>query len=227
MTAGPDTTATTRTQRRAAASRRAVLDAARSIIAARGAEALTLEVVAEQADVAVQTIYNRVGGRAALLAAVAEEALDESRSYMDAAYEAEGTVEERLLLVAAAYAQFARERPHEFRILVEPPNESDAIDRIAALTRAQNARLAGVLREGARSGEVRGDLNPDDLATTLWAAFNGLLSLAWRPGDLRADQQTIDRLLAAHLSAVGDGIRGAVSSTEPVGARPQATSTFP
>ena len=200
-------TGTTRTQRRAAANRRSVLEAARGIIAAHGVGALTLEAVAEQADVAVQTIYNRVGGRSALLTAVAEEALDESRVYMDAAYESEGTVEERLLLVAAAYARFARERPHEFRILVEPPDESDAVERIAALTQAQNARLAEVLREGARSGSVRADLDPDDLATTLWAALNGLLSLAWRPGNLGADPTTIDRLLAVYLMAVRDGLR--------------------
>ncbi|WP_032364647.1 TetR/AcrR family transcriptional regulator [Rhodococcoides fascians] len=200
-------TGTTRTQRRAAANRRSVLEAARSIIAAEGVGALTLEAVAEQADVAVQTIYNRVGGRSALLTAVAEEALDESRVYMDAAYESKGTVEERLLLVAAAYARFARERPHEFRILVEPPDEPNAVERIARLTQAQNSRLAEVLGEGARSGSVRADLNPDDLATTLWAALNGLLSLAWRPGSLGADQKTIDRLLAVYLMALRDGIR--------------------
>lgn len=65
--------------------------------------------------------YNRVGGRSAVLTAVAEQALEESRGYLDPAYEAERDTEERILLVAAAYARFGRERPHEFRILVEPP----------------------------------------------------------------------------------------------------------
>lgn len=113
----------TRTQQRAAENRRTVIDAAREIIATQGVEALTLEAVAEKADVVVQTIYNRVGGRSALLTAVAEQALEQSRVYMDPAYEADGTVEERMMLAANAYARFARERPHEFRILVEPPNE--------------------------------------------------------------------------------------------------------
>lgn len=197
----------TRTQQRAAANRRAVVDAARRIIATQGADALTLEAVADEADVVVQTIYNRVGGRSALLTAVAEQALDESRVYMDVAYAAQGSVEERLLLVAEAYSRFARERPHEFRILVEPPGEPEAVERIAALTRSQNARLARVLRESAESGLVRDDLDPDDLATALWAALNGLLSLAWRPGSLHADQDTIDRLLVTYISTVRDGLQ--------------------
>ncbi|OBK85074.1 TetR/AcrR family transcriptional regulator [Mycolicibacter sinensis] len=197
----------TRTQQRAAENRRTVLDAAREIIATQGVEALTLEAVAEKADVVVQTIYNRVGGRSAVLTAVAEQALEESRVYMDAAYDAQGTVEERILLAAEAYARFARERPHEFRILVEPPNEPDAVERIAELTRTQNARLTEVIREGKQAGLIRADLDPDDVTTALWAALNGLLALAWRPGDLRANPETIDRLLATYIATVSDGLR--------------------
>ncbi|MGU3502486.1 TetR/AcrR family transcriptional regulator [Mycobacterium sp. C31M] len=197
----------TRTQQRAAANRRAVVDAAREIIATQGSEALTLEAVAEKADVVVQTIYNRVGGRSAVLTAVAEQALEESRIYMDAAYSAQGTVEERVLRVAEAYARFARERPHEFRILVEPPNEPDAVERIAELTHSQNARLTNVIREGIQVGIIRSDLDPDDISATLWATFNGLLSLAWRPGSLGAGPAVIDRLLGVYLATVGDGLR--------------------
>ncbi|QLL05356.1 TetR/AcrR family transcriptional regulator [Mycobacterium vicinigordonae] len=196
-----------RTQQRAAANRRAVLDAAREIIATQGVDALTLEAVAERADVVVQTIYNRVGGRSAVLTAVAEQALEESRAYMDPAYDADGGAEDRILLAAAAYARFARERPHEFRILVEPPNEPDAVKRIAELTRVQNARLADVIREGIQVGVLRPDLDPDDIATALWAALNGLLALAWRPGGLHASPETIDRLLTAYIATVTDGLR--------------------
>lgn len=204
----PDGSASlTRTQQRAAENRRMVIDAAREIIATQGADALTLEGVAEKADVVVQTIYNRVGGRSALLTAVAEQALEESRAYMDPAYEAEGTVEDRILLAARAYALFARERPHEFRVLVEPPNEPEAVERIAALTRTQNARLTDVIREGMQAGIVRADLDPDDLTTALWATLNGLLALAWRPGALHEGPEAIDRLLAAYIATVSDGLR--------------------
>lgn len=198
---------TTRTQQRAEANRRSVIDAAQEIIAAHGVNALTLEAVAERADVVVQTIYNRVGGRSALLTAVAEQALEESRSYMDPAYSAQGSVEERIDLAAAAYTRFARERPHEFRILVEPPDEADAVSRIAELTRTQNARLANVIRDGIASGIFRSDLDPESVVTVLWATLNGLLSLAWRPGAMGESLESIDRLVETYLATVGDGLR--------------------
>lgn len=61
--------------------------------------------------------------------------------------------------------------------------------------RSQNARLATVIRQGASAGVVRADLDPDDLATTLWATLNGLLSQAWRPGGQHADPQPSTEIL--------------------------------
>lgn len=197
----------TRTQRRAAANRQLIVDAAREIVATQGADALTLEAVAERADVAITTIYNRVGGRSALLTAVAEQAMEENRSYMDAAYAAVGTPEERLFLAAATYARFARERPHEFRILVEPAEEPEAVARIAELTREQNGKLADAIRDAIGAGIARPDLDPDDLATMFWATLNGLLALAWRPGALRVDADTLDRLITTYVATVADGLR--------------------
>jgi AcrR family transcriptional regulator len=197
----------TRTQRRAAATRESVVNAAREIIATEGTTALTLEAVAERADVAIQTIYNRVGGRSALLTAVAEQAMEENRTYMDAAYSAEGTAEERLFGASAAYARFARERPHEFRILVEPADEPEAVARIAELTREQNAKLADVIRDAISTRTARPDLDPDDLATVFWATLNGLLALSWRPGALRVDGKDLERLLTTYTATVADGLR--------------------
>lgn len=184
-----------------------MVEAAREIIAGEGADALTLEAVAERADVAVQTIYNRVGGRSALLTAVAELAMEENRAYMDAAYEAEGTVEERLLLVTAAYVRFARERPHEFRILVDPPAEPETLEGVTSLIEEQNAKLANLLRDGVSTGTSRADLDPDRTSTVLWATLNGLLALAWRTDRLRQDADELDALLATYVETISDGLR--------------------
>lgn len=200
-------TTQTRTQRRAAANRALIVDAAREIVATQGSEALTLEAVAERADVAIQTIYNRVGARAALLVAVAEQAMEQSRVYMDAAYDADGTPEERILLAGAEYSRFALERPHEFRILVEPPNEPEAVEQIAELTREQNTKLADVIRDAIATGDARSDLDPDDIATALWAMLNGLIALSWRPGSLHQNSEDLQRLIATSTTIVIDGLR--------------------
>ena len=55
-------------QRRA--TRQRVLDAARALLLSRGYGGATIEAIARRAGVSVQTIYNTVGGKAAVLKAV-------------------------------------------------------------------------------------------------------------------------------------------------------------
>ena len=204
---GMDTTAGTRTQRRAAATRQNIVQAAKDILATHGSAALTIEAVADRADVAVQTIYNRVGGRSALLLAVAEMAMLENREYMDAAYATPGTIEERLLLTATAYTRFALESPHEFRLLVEPPDHPEALSRIAELIKEQNNKLAATIRDGIAEGVLGVDADPEVLATAPWAMWNGILSLGWRADPLRADRERLQQLLDAAAGTMLLGLR--------------------
>lgn len=90
---------------------------------------------------------------------------------------------------------------------VEPADEPEAVARLADLIRRQNAKLAQAIRDGMDIGLVRADLDPDKLATALWASLNGLLALAWRPGALRVDPGTLDVLLASFVATVRDGLR--------------------
>jgi AcrR family transcriptional regulator len=201
-----DAPAATRTQRRAAATRQGIVQAARDLLASGGSAALTIEAVADRADVAVQTIYNRVGSRSALLLAVAEMAMLENREYMDAAYAEPGTIEERLRLTASAYIRFAVERPHEFRLLVEPPDDPEASSRIAELIKEQNSKLAATIRDGVADGTLGTDVDPEVLSTALWAMWNGILSLGWRADSLQAGPERMKLLLDAAIQMVTDGL---------------------
>lgn len=198
--------APSRTARRAAATRESIVDAAQALLTDGGPAALALEAVAQRADVAVQTIYNRVGGRSALLIAVAERALEENRAYMDAAYAAPGAPRERVLRAAAAYARFAAERPHQFRLLADPPEEPEALERVAELIEEQNTKLAAALREGVAEGGLNPALDPDLTASALWAMMNGLLGLAWRADRLRADPQRLSALWETAVAVLLDGL---------------------
>jgi AcrR family transcriptional regulator len=197
----------TRTQRKARATRLSILKAAETLLAEGGRDAVTLEAVATRADVAVQTLYNRVGGLSALLIAVAERALEENRQYMDAAYASPGGVEDRLYAVAAAYTNFAKERPHQFRILVEPPNEPEALTRIANLVREQNAKLGALIRRGIDEAVIDGGFDPEIASTALWTMMNGVLSLMWRTDSLRADAAQIDAIFDTVMKMLTDGLK--------------------
>ncbi|HEY0585583.1 MAG TPA: TetR/AcrR family transcriptional regulator [Pseudoduganella sp.] len=196
----------TRTQRKANATRLAILEAAETLLVEGGRDAVTLEAVAKRADVAVQTLYNRVGGLSALLMAVAERALEENRQYMDAAYATPGGVEDRLHAVAAAYTNFAKERPHQFRILVEPPNEPEALTRIANLIREQNAKLGALIRRGIDEAVIDGGYDPELASAALWSMMNGVLSLMWRTDSLRADAAQIDAMFETVMKILTNGL---------------------
>ncbi|MBC2641926.1 MULTISPECIES: TetR/AcrR family transcriptional regulator [unclassified Rhodococcus (in: high G+C Gram-positive bacteria)] len=196
----------TRTTRRAAANSRAIVDAAEELILEVGSDALTLDAVSARADVAVQTIYNRVGGRSALLIAVAERAFEENRQYMDAAYAAPGTPIERVLRAAEAYTRFAVERPHQFRLLADPPNEPNALARVADLIEEQNTKLATAISDGIADETIPAHIDPTMTATVLWAAWNGILALRWRADRLRADDTQIQGLVATMAQIVINGL---------------------
>lgn len=197
---------TTRTARRAAATCRAIVDAAEAIMLEYGSDAITLEEVADRADVAVQTIYNRVGGRSALLVAVAERAFNDNRQYMDAAYSAPGTPVDRILRAAKAYVRFAAERPHQFRLLVDPPSEPVALTRIADLVAEQNNKLAAALADGIADGSINPHLDPASAATALWAAMNGILALNWRADRLRSDDTQTHELVDTMITVITEGL---------------------
>jgi AcrR family transcriptional regulator len=63
-----------------AATRRRLLDAALEVLAEVGADALTMQAVAERADVALRTLYNHVGSKEELMLEAFGGQLDEFRA---------------------------------------------------------------------------------------------------------------------------------------------------
>jgi AcrR family transcriptional regulator len=195
-----------RTQRKAAATRRTIISTAKSLIIESGVNALTLESVAERADIAVQTIYNRVGGRPALLIAVAELALEEHNKYMQDALAASAPAREKMRLIAESYTRFAFERPNEFRLLLDPQGEPEALQRISELINEQNAKTAAVIRAGLAAGTIRADLDPDQVALAAWAMMNGILSLAFRDDQTHYYAKQVPVLIDTAINLLVDGL---------------------
>ncbi|MDI1302581.1 MAG: TetR/AcrR family transcriptional regulator [bacterium] len=203
----PDTNAVTRTQRRSADMRRTLIEVAETLLIEGGASAVTAEEVARLADVSLQTVYNRVGGKPALLLAIAERAMEENRQYIDEAYDGGGNAEERGWRIFHAYVRFALERPHQFRILANPPEAPEAIARMAVMAQEQNARLASIIRDGIAENRVNPALDPDSTANALWAMLNGLLCLALRNDALRPGTVSPEALVQAALMMIQFGLR--------------------
>ncbi len=161
----------------AAATRSAVLRAARSLFTTRGYAATSVAEVARRAGVSVDTVYASVGRKPELLLAVHDMLLGssdepiaaEERDYVRRVRSAR-TATEKIRIYADALAEvLPRTVP-----LVLALREAAATDRRCATVaaalderRADNMhRLAADLRV---TGEVRADLSDDDVATLVWS----------------------------------------------------------
>jgi AcrR family transcriptional regulator len=183
-----------------------IICAADELVQEHGPAGLTTEQVADRADVSVQTVYNRVGGKPALLIAIAEKALESSREYMDVALASEGTPAERVRLAAEAFARFALDKPHQFQILVNPPNEPGAMERVAHLLRVQNGKLADTLQKGVDTGVMNPQLDAATTATALWAMMSGILTAALRTDGLRPPPEQLPNLIAQAIVIIEQGL---------------------
>src|SRR5436305_13314364 len=114
--------ALSRAERRKARTTTAILDAAERHFLERGFQNAKVDEIAEDADVAVGSVYNHFASKEGLYAAALERALDLFETYMvdEIKPDPDGTALEQLLEVAGRVARFGRERPGHLRMLVLP-----------------------------------------------------------------------------------------------------------
>lgn len=156
--------------------RRALINAAVTIIADHGAEAFTLREAARRLGVNHRAAYRHFADKTSLLAAVGEQgfaALSEAaRTEIGAATDPQA----RLLAMARAYVAFADEHPAHFRVMFGPRlNEDGAAVFETQMTEAYKSLEAEIR---AALGETSA---PDEAITdaliAYWAVLHGLASL--------------------------------------------------
>ncbi|MCW0211834.1 MAG: TetR/AcrR family transcriptional regulator [Pseudonocardia sp.] len=161
----------------AARTRRAVLGAARELLAERGYAATTVSEIARRAGVAIDTVYASVGRKPAVLRALVETAISGTddtvpalqRDYVSRARAAR-TAGEKFSIYAEALAGIQQRMTPVFLALrdaaVTDPDCAALWTEISE-RRARNMRLfAADLRA---TGELRADLDDDSVADVIWS----------------------------------------------------------
>jgi TetR/AcrR family transcriptional regulator len=188
-----------------------LLRAAEELFRAHTVDEVTVDDIAARAGVAVGSLYNHFGSKAGLHAAVVENALQADRHYMDRAYLSDGTPLEQLYAAADAYLDFYLAHPDYFRMLAFPgaPGQYQAghelTGRLAHSVDEQNKRLASALRRAIDAAQLS-PVDPEDVATVLWASWNGIISLHWRPDALRRDEAQLRALLNTATRVIATGL---------------------
>ncbi len=133
-----------------------ILDAARSLLARDGVEALTVGRLAAALDIKAPSLYKHFASKRALEALLIAEGFERHAEAMEAAGP-------RLADLAAAYRSFALENPARYRLITGRP-----LPR-ADLPEGLEARAAAPL--------VRAVGGDPDLARAVWAYAHGMVEL--------------------------------------------------
>ncbi|GAB2682160.1 TetR/AcrR family transcriptional regulator [Nocardia goodfellowii] len=189
----------------------ALMAAAGEIFSERPADEVTVEEIAERAGVAVGSIYNHFGSKSGLHAAVVDRALDLDRRFIDLAFTADRGPAEQIYAVAEQYLQFYLQYPEYFRMLAAPAAPGgysagrELSERLARNIKRQNDRLAQALSAGIDAGIAR-PIDPSKVATVLLATWNGIISLNWRPDQLRRTEAELRDLLETAADVIAHGL---------------------
>jgi AcrR family transcriptional regulator len=161
----------------AAATRRAVLQAARALFTERGYVATSVAAIAARAGVAVDTVYAAAGRKPALMRDLVETTLSgtddavpaEQRDYV-VRIRAASSAREKVAIYAAAVAEIGIRMAPVHRALAEASvTDADCAALRAEISarRADNMRLFAADLRG--TGELRADLTDDEVADIVWS----------------------------------------------------------
>lgn len=156
--------------------RRALIDAALSLISDGCVADLALREVARRAGVSYAAPYHHFADKSALLAAVACQGFEQLVAELERAASRRTTLASEMLAMAEAYVAFAVTHPAHYHVMFLPDvKQSPSADELHAVAdRSFGMLLQRVAR--ARAGES--ERAQQVLATTVWAALHGLSLLA-------------------------------------------------
>jgi TetR/AcrR family transcriptional regulator len=162
-----------------------ILDAAESLYAKKGWDALTVDQVARSARLSRALVYVYFRDKEELLFAIGERAMRLLRDRFIEAAASHAAGIDKVEAIGRAYMGYAYEFPHYFDFCTRFQAHSVALDpgsheggcRVAG-DEVNNA-VVQAIEAGVRDGSIRPDIGePILLATTLWAFTHGIIQLA-------------------------------------------------
>ncbi|MDC0713349.1 TetR/AcrR family transcriptional regulator [Stigmatella sp. ncwal1] len=152
--------------------REAILDAAATLVTEHGLASVTMSQVAERTGIGRATLYKYFSDVRAILVAWHERQVASHLAQLVAVHEQAGASAHRLELMLGTYARISHEEHGSeiVALLHRGEHVTQAYQQLSNL-------LRNLLAEGAKSGQLRDDVSPDELVIFCLHALSAASSL--------------------------------------------------
>ncbi len=198
-----------------------IIDAAERIFFTRGFENLTMDEVAEEAELSKGTLYLYFKSRDDLQFAIFMRGSDILMRMMNDNLSDESDGYRNLLALAGSFIRFSKEYRDYFNLFMHfetiRMNELNIDQEQIQVYLKEQSPLALVSRQVARGiedGSMRADLLPEVFSATLWSQMLGILVVLTNKADLyEIFDLKADDILQTHLEIVSHGSLGSKHET--------------
>lgn len=166
--------------------KRALTDAALSLVAEKGPKGFTLTEAARRAGVSPAAPYRHFADKAELLATVAEQGFRDLHADLVVAAERASEPRERVTELGRAYVRWAVAHPDHYQVMFGAASMKEELPSAAAAGEQAFGDLLDAIVECQEAGMLGGQ-DPREVAAPLWSLVHGIASLA----------------IGGHLHAVG------------------------
>ncbi|MFE9320657.1 TetR/AcrR family transcriptional regulator [Nocardia sp. NPDC052278] len=161
-----------------------LVEAATRLLAEKGPSQIKARSVAEAAQVSTMAVYYHLGGVPELLQGVVDKGFRDLGRALVATPPSDDPVTD-LFAMALTYRSFAQDNPHLYDLMFglstrgsyRPPKASNSQSRRSDEFQAAYAHLVQACARLAHSGRLRGNADPDVVATQLWSCVHGFITL--------------------------------------------------
>ena len=159
--------------------RDAILDTTATLVAEHGLRSVTMSQIAEETGIGRATLYKYFPDVEAILRAWHERQITGHLEYLAQVRDRAGSAGQRLEAVLEAYAHISHESHGH------PDAELEALlhrgEQVPRARQQLRAMIRALLTEGAKTGDLRDDVAPDELASYCLHALTAASSLTSKP----------------------------------------------
>ena len=187
--------------------KRALLDAAMTVIAERGTAQLTLRGIAREAGVSHAAPYRHFASKTELIGSVAAQAFWSLSEYLDQRLAPLNSPLEKFETLGLAYVEFAAQDHARFQLMFGselPPKEDH--EELKEASDSTYQRLAHIVKDCQAQGLLRSG-DPESLALTAWSLSHGLAVLVVDKQVSVRDDADLEKMVRQAAADLFSGLR--------------------